>query len=1130
MRFARSSSRAPRQRPRSTAIAWCGGVIRTLIGFCTALLLIVAIASIVLLARLYQGPISLPGIAELVADRVNTTADGRRIEIGDLILTLGDNEVPAGLQFLDVSVETPEGEKLFGAPRIAASFEMRDVVRGRVRPTEITLFNPKLELLRRVDGRVQVGLVIPQVEPVADGTPESFEAIAAIVDGFVGDTESSRELSKLESINVVGADLTYDDLVAERAWRTRNANLEISKYERGARAVLTIDDLGGEGAGLSLRMLADRQRGQGGTLVTMQFGSSAARDLADQAPGLEWLSLIDGPIEGRASAQMMPDGSIRDLKGVALLEQGVLDLDGDRFGYDFARLAFEVDESTQTIHVTDFTANAHNLDVKMRAVAELSVDADGEIASISMDSEIERLSVALPSVFESDLQFDAAAVTARWHRTDNSFQIASADLRTSDTVFNLSGQLREREEGWRGDLRLHAVHSPIDGILSIWPLDVATNARTWVDENILAAQIQELLMQVRFMGGDPYLTIDFDFEDLDARYLEPMTPLRSVSGRGHLEDDYLSLQVDKGQLTPADSETIVLAGSKIRLSDLYGDIPIAEINLKGAGPISSVLTLIDEPPLTLIQKLGTDLSDVSGNGDMDVGIRFPLLNDLKLEEVNVVANAGLSGVSLDYPVSEEVSLAVTSDRLTLRADTSQMALAGPVRLDGVESQLQWTEVYSGAPTGTRMDLSSTATAGVLAGFGLTDLPLSGSIPFELSLRQEGSGDSSIKIDANLEATELSLPALSWKKATGARGKLELELTDGDSLSVDRVRLDTAELDIDGKIELGPEGGFQSGEFRRLALKDTFDIASTVRRTGTDQYVAVISGKFIDVVRLRERLPPDDTDVGSGRISIDASLDLDILRISEDIALSDASGSFGSSREGAVNARIDGKLGGGAGIRTTYSGSPGGGGKVQIESSDAGRVLRAMDLYEDAIGGTLNVNADIDPQENVSGVLEIENVRVSSEANFRNVLRSGGLDENDSSGYNFAKVWVPFEIGGERITLTDAIAAGSALALKLNGTIDQASGDIDLRGVLSPAYGLTGVLSDVPLLGEILSGGRGEGIVAMTFTLKGNSESPELSVNPLSLLTPGFLRNVFEGKETETSDGFQELIKNQNQDR
>ena len=828
----------------------------------------------------------------------------------------------------------------------------------------------------------------------------------------------------------------------------------------------------------------------------------------------------------------MPDGSIQDLNGVALLERGALDLDGDTFAYDFARLAFEVDETTRTMHVTDFTANADHFDVQMKAVAELAVDAEGEIQSISMESEIERVSVALPAVFESDLRFDAAAVTARWHRAENSFQIASADLRTSDTVFHLSGWLRDREAGWQGDLRLHAEDSPIDGILSIWPLDVATNARVWVDDNITAAHIRELLMQVRIAGGEPYLSMDFDFEGLEAQYLRPMSPLQAVAGRGHLEDDYLSLVVHEGEISPANSKKIAVAGSNIHLSDLYDDLPIAEIDVHGSGPISSVLTLIDEPPLTLIRKLGTDLSVRSGNADMDVDIRFPLLDDLKLEEVEVVADARLSGVSLDYPVSDTVTLAVASERLALTADTSQLSLAGPARLDGIQSELKWTEVYSGANSGTRMDLQSTATPEVLAKFGLTDLPLRGSVPIELSLLQRGGQDANIKIDANLEPAELSMPAMSWRKPSGAKGNLKLELIDGDNLSVERFSLKAADATIEGRIDLDAEGGFLSAEFTRLVLKNVFDVAGKVNKTAENQYIAIISGKYVDVAAVRERRPADAPDGKEEGFAVDASFDLDRVLLDDEITLSDASGSFGSARDGAVNARVKGKLSGRAGILATYSGNPGRGGKIKLESGDAGRVLETIGLYEGASGGIMVVNADIGAEQNISGVLEIDDLRVRSEATFRNVLRSGGLDEAEAtienSGIQFEKVWVPFRIQDDQISLTDAIAAGSALALKLNGTIDQQAGDLDLRGVLSPAFGLTGALSDVPVLGAILSGGRGEGIVAMTFTLKGKSENPDLSVNPLSLLTPGFLRNVFESEENEPSEDFRRLI--QNQDR
>lgn len=129
---------------------------------------------------------------------------------------------------------------------------------------------------------------------------------------------------------------------------------------------------------------------------------------------------------------------------------------------------------------------------------------------------------------------------------------------------------------------------------------------------------------------------------------------------------------------------------------------------------------------------------------------------------------------------------------------------------------------------------------------------------------------------------------------------------------------------------------------------------------------------------------------------------------------------------------------------------------------------------------------------------------------------------------FRKIWIPFRTTDDEIVLTDAIASSSALALKVNGTIDSESGDLDLRGVISPAYGLTGALDNVPLLGTLLSGGEGEGIFAMTFTLSGASKDPDFSLNPLSLLTPGFLRNVFEGNSSKPSEGFTQRLERQDQ--
>ena len=46
---------------------------------------------------------------------------------------------------------------------------------------------------------------------------------------------------------------------------------------------------------------------------------------------------------------------------------------------------------------------------------------------------------------------------------------------------------------------------------------------------------------------------------------------------------------------------------------------------------------------------------------------------------------------------------------------------------------------------------------------------------------------------------------------------------------------------------------------------------------------------------------------------------------------------------------------------------------------------------------------------------------------------------------------------------------------------------------------------------------GEGIIGMTYSIKGNAEEPSVSVNPLSMVTPGILRRIFEGRMPDAAN-------------
>jgi hypothetical protein len=59
----------------------------------------------------------------------------------------------------------------------------------------------------------------------------------------------------------------------------------------------------------------------------------------------------------------------------------------------------------------------------------------------------------------------------------------------------------------------------------------------------------------------------------------------------------------------------------------------------------------------------------------------------------------------------------------------------------------------------------------------------------------------------------------------------------------------------------------------------------------------------------------------------------------------------------------------------------------------------------------------------------------------------------------------------------------------------------LQGVLSPIYFLNGI-------GRMFAPRDGEGLFGFNFQISGKADNPKVSVNPLSILTPGMFRDIF----------------------
>ncbi|MBM3557975.1 MAG: hypothetical protein FJX47_20750 [Alphaproteobacteria bacterium] len=197
------------------------------------------------------------------------------------------------------------------------------------------------------------------------------------------------------------------------------------------------------------------------------------------------------------------------------------------------------------------------------------------------------------------------------------------------------------------------------------------------------------------------------------------------------------------------------------------------------------------------------------------------------------------------------------------------------------------------------------------------------------------------------------------------------------------------------------------------------------------------------------------------------------------------------------------------------GAPGAGRrKLVVASADAGAFGRVLDLYTNVRGGRLQLEAFIEdalPGEPVVGNLRLEDIRLVDTPVLAKLLTVGSLtgmvDLLRGEGIGFKKFDIPFRLTESRIDMAGAVGAGDALGITIEGTIDRKKETLDLRGTISPAYTINSLLSNLPIIGGLFTARPGEGIIGLNYTVKGPTAEPDVSVSFLSVLTPGFLRNI-----------------------
>jgi hypothetical protein len=1043
---------------------------RRLVAAVITLSILSAVLVTALAWRLAQGPLEVTWLAERVERMVNPPENPTRVSVGRIALGWDGFQAgidsPLELRLTDIAVVDQAGRRRMAIPEAAVSLSLLPLLRLRLVPSAIEIDRPRLTLVRATDGTVSldVGTLAEATEGMgenADPSPAARASLAEVLRELaqpmpVADAASG--FSRARMVRVRDAAISVIDHRAQTTWTVPQATIDLERRQEGgvdASATLTVA-LGGSRSTVTASGVL--LPGDGGARVSVRLDKLSPAVLARTLPALAPLAAVDAPLE--LSAEVALDGALRPQSGTlrATVGRGLLRVGEDTVALAGATLALALREDTAMIE-------------------------SGRVV-----------------------------VTAQPDRMP--------------TVLTVSGRFQRTAEAITGSVTAGFDQALFADLPLLWPKAVAPRPRAWIVENIPSGRASNAEIRVDLAVLPDFsdlavtgLSGGLNGEDLTVHWLRPVPPLEQGRVRmNFLDADSLEFLIAGARQRGGSRGTLNASGGRMVIGGLNAKDQIATIDADVTGPVAAVIGLLQEPRLAILSRQKIEFRDPAGDTTVRLTVKFPLEDALTVDGVAIKANVRLTRLHLTGLVAGrdidqgEVELEATSTGMTLKGRAQLAAI--PVQIDGV------MDFREGPPTQVvrRITANGRATATQLAAAGLDPEDwLTGEVTAKAVWAERRNGTGDVAVEADLSRAVLTVPPVHWRKPAGtpARGSARIVLANEQMRMIDRVTIDGDGISFRGTMDCA---GNRIAAIRiDSAVFGRSSVNGSVRFPDSQPIAVRLSGATLDLEpKLRAKTSPADkpnAEPPAGPAwQLDSQFDRVLLahgRVASNV--------IGSARfDGRIFSALSvgGRLGAEQGFRMTITGPPGQR-RFALTADDAGGFLQGMDVIKSMEGGVLSVTGTFDdrrPNHPLSGSARITDFRVRGSVGLAKLLQAmtlyGLVDVLRGPGLGFTELIAPFRMDAVEVTLDNARAFSASLGLTAKGQLLPHDDRIDVEGTIVPAYFFNSLLGNIPLVGRLFSPETGGGVFAARYTVRGALDDPTVFVNPLSALTPGFLREIF----------------------
>ena len=761
-------------------------------------------------------------------------------------------------------------------------------------------------------------------------------------------------------------------------------------------------------------------------------------------------------------------------------------------------------------------------DLEAPVSARIEVLADLEAAAISgtADLNLGEGRVRIPEVNADWLQVGGGSASVSLSSAGEQIRIdGSLDVEGVP----MAAELRARRDrsGYAFVLDAGVSNLPVNSIERYWPPALADGARVWVTSNLESGHVPAATIRVEGWI-DPEspasaqidaLSGRIDFSDVNTHYLRPLPPVLGSSGMAAFDGRRMVISILDGQL-----DDLSVESSTVTLLDI--GLPLDEratIDVAVRGPVKDALRLLDREPLGYPSEIGLDVEQVDGRFGARLRFELPLDRSLQLSDVGIAASANLQDAIVPGLIGGE---SLRAADLELDLTGSGMTLRGTGDIAGTAAAIFYERTFQETKAVTsRSTVEATPDAATLARFGL-DLGdmVEGPIAVSADVVTQRDGRIVSDIDADLQGATLRFDPVGWQKPADAVGILRARVDQSPTglLSVPDFEVRAADLVVAGSVGFPGDGGLIA-DLSTFRLGDT-DAAGRIEQLPDGSLRLAMEGPEIDLSAILD----DDEEDDDSTTVLDARFAADRLRFSEAIVLDDSTLSVR-----LTGPRIEqlGLAGGLLGTPLRLAVQPVAEKRLlTLETEDAGAVLAAFDITDTIRGGKLRVDGEMlgdGFSDELALSTRIDEFRINDAPVFARLLSvasfTGLFDALSGDGIRFARATGEVRVSDQELTIANGLAYGPGLGVKVDGRLGRETDEVEISGLLAPAYSLSRLIDVVPVIGELITGGEGEGLLATAYTIRGTVEEPVITVNPLTALAPGFVRDLLSAA-SQPGDG------------